>query len=447
MPPGPKPHWLLGNLPEFRRDPLGFLTDCARTYGDIASFRILGVPVYLVSRPEDIEGVLSTNSRNFVKGRSVRASFPLLGKGLFTSEGASWLRLRKLNQPAFRRDRTEAYAQAVIDCTRRMVGRWRDGDTLDIHTAMNDLTVQIVARVMFGLDVESDTAEVGASLHEILEHFRAQMDAGLLIPPGVPTPGNLRMKRALTRLESIVYRIIRDRRACTRPTDDLLSTLLHPADPGACLTDRELRDEVVTLLVAGHETTAVSLTWTWYLLSLAPEVDARLAAEIAGVIGNRPAALADLPRFQYAGRVVLEALRLYPPAWTTPRVAIEDCTIGEFPVPRGTSITMSQWVMHRDPRFFAKPSAFDPDRWAGGLLARLPRFAYFPFGGGPRGCIGESFAMVEALLILVAIAQRFRLKHIGPEPVLPWPTLTLQPRGGVRMKLAQRSSGCQAATG
>jgi cytochrome P450 len=417
---------------------LGFLTNCARTYGDVAAFRILNTPVYVVSKPEYIESVLSINSRNFVKGRTMRAAFPLLGQGLFTSEGARWLRLRRLNQPAFRKDRTQAYARATEECLRRMVGRWRNGDTIDIHGAMNDLTVQIVAQALFGMDVESDTAEVGAALHSILEQFRAQMDYGLLIPAGFPTPGNLRMKRALARLDGIVYRIIRERRAAAHRTDDLLSTLLHPADADASLTDTELRDEVMTLLVAGHETTAVSLSWTWYLLSLHPDAEAGLTSEIASVAGGRPVTFDDLPRLHYAGRVVLESLRLYPPAWTTPRLAITDCRIGEFPVPRGTSITMPQWVMHRDPRYFEQPSVFDPDRWAGGLLGRLPRFAYFPFGGGPRGCIGESFAMVEALLILATIAQRFHLKHVGAEPVLPWPTLTLQPRGEVKMKLQQR---------
>jgi cytochrome P450 len=420
---------------------LGFLTNCARTYGDVAAFRILNTPVYAVSKPEYIESVLSINSRNFVKGRSMRAAIPLLGQGLFTSEGARWLRLRKLNQPAFRKDRTQAYARATEESLLRMLGRWRNGDTLDIHGAMNDLTVQIVARALFGTDVESDTAEVGAALHSILEQIRAQMDYGLLIPPGFPTPGNLRMKRALARLDGIVYRIIRERRAAAHRTDDLLSTLLHPADADASLTDTELRDEVMTLLVAGHETTAVSLSWTWYLLSLHPDAEAGLTSEIASVAGGRPVTFDDLPRLRYAGRVVLESLRLYPPAWTTPRLAITDCRIGEFPVPRGTSITMSQWVMHRDPRYFERPSVFDPDRWAGGLLGRLPRFTYFPFGGGPRGCIGESFAMVEALLILVTIAQRFHLKHVGPEPVLPWPTLTLQPRGEVKMRIEQRGRG------
>jgi cytochrome P450 len=246
------------------------------------------------------------------------------------------------------------------------------------------------------------------------------------------------MKRALARLEAIVARIIRERRASAHRRDDLLSILLNPADPAAGLTDADLRDEVMTLLVAGHETTAVSLTWTWYLLSLHPEKERLLAAEIYDAIGDRTVTLDDVPHLPYAGRVVLEALRLYPPAWTTPRVAAEDCMIGEFPVARGTSVTMSQWVMHRDPRYFDEPSEFDPDRWAGGLLGSLPRFAYFPFGGGPRGCIGESFAMAEALLILVTIAQRFRLKLIDREPVSPWPTLTLQPRGAIRMRLEQR---------
>jgi cytochrome P450 len=428
----------VGNLPEFRRDPLEFLTNCARTYGDMASFRILNVPVYLISRPDYIEMVLSTNSRNFVKGRTMRASLPLLGQGLFTSEGATWVRLRKLNQPGCRRDRLPTFAQSTLDIVRRTVGRWREGDTLDIHAAMNDLTVQTVARALFGLDVEADTIEVVNSLHEILEQFRAQLDTGLLLPPGLPTPGNLRMKRALARLEGIVARIIRERRASVHRTDDLLTTLLHPADSGGSLTDRELRDEVMTLLVAGHETTAASLTWTWYLLSLHPEVEVRLASEIAACIGDQPVTFDDLPRLPYAGRVVLEALRLYPPAWTTPRVALEDCMIGEFLVARGTSVTMSQWVMHRDPSYFAEPSVFYPDRWAAGLLERLPRFAYFPFGGGPRGCIGESFAMAEALLILITIAQQFRLRRIDQEPVMPWPTMTLQPRGAVRMRLEKQ---------
>jgi cytochrome P450 len=437
VPPGPKPHWLVGSLPEFRRDPLEFLTHCVRTYGDTVSFRILRVPVYLLTRPDHIEIVLSTNSGSFIKGRLIRASL-LFGKGLFASDGAAWARLRKLNQPAFRRDRVTAYARATQDCARRMVGRWRDGDTFDIHAAMNELTVQIVSRALFGLDVEAYSAEVGACMHTVLEHFRAQVDTGLLIPQSFPTPGNLRMKRALARLEGIVHRIIRERRTSGRRTDDLLSSLLQPGDSGACLTDGELCDEVKTLLVIGNDTTAVTLTWMCYLLSQHPAVEERLASEIAAVIGDRPVTLEDVPRLMYASRILLESLRLYPPAWSIPRVAVEDCKIGELTVARGTSITVPLWVIHRDPRHFAEPDMFDPDRWADGFRERLPAFAYFPFGSGPRGCMGESFAMVEALLILVMIAQRFRLRRVDPEPVLPWPTLTLQPRGAVRMRLEQR---------
>jgi cytochrome P450 len=431
---------LLGSLLEFRRDPLEFLTKCARTFGDVASFRIFHVPVYLLSRPEYIEMVLSSQSRHFVKGRTMRAAKPLLGEGLFTAEGARWAHLRKLNQPGFRRDRVAQFAQVAVDCTRRFVERWRDGDSIDIHAAMNDLTVQIVARALLGMDVAAETAEVGSCLHTILGHFRGQLDTGLMIPTGLPTPGNRRMKRSLARLEAVVARIIRERRESTQPSDDLLSMIVHPADPGARLTDRELRDEVMTLLVAGHETTAVCLTWMWYLLSQHPEAEARMSSEIAGTIGDRPATFGDLRSFPHAGRVILETLRLYPPAWTTPRLAVEDCMIGDFLVKRGTSVTMSQWVMHRDPRYFTDPSRFDPDRWDSGLLERLPPFAYFPFGGGPRGCIGESFAMAEALLILVTIAQQFRLKRIDQEPIFPWPTLTLQPKGPVRMKLELRGN-------
>ncbi len=429
---------MLGNLPEFRRDPLGFFTSCAR-YGDVVLYRILRIPVYLVNRPEDIESVLSTNSRNFIKGRLVRGAVPLFGKGLFVSEGARWARLRKLTQPGFRRDRIPAYARAVQECARRMVGGWRGGDTLDIHGAMNNLTVEIVARALFGQDVEEDAAEISACLHVVLEHIRAQLDTGRLIPLGVPTPGNLRMKRALARLDAVVARIIERRRAPSGPSDDLLSRLLHPADPGTQLTAEDLRDEVVGLIVAGQETMAVTMTWTWYLLAHHPECEARLAAEIDAVIGSREVALEDLPRLTHALHVLLESLRLYPPAWTIPRSAAVDCVVGGFRVARGSSVNVSPWVVHRDPRYFVEPDVFNPDRWAGDLRERLPRYAYFPFGGGPRGCIGEPVAMVEALLILVTVAQRFRLRLTDREPVLPWPTLTLQPRGPVRMRLEPRS--------
>jgi cytochrome P450 len=438
LPPGPAPHWLLGNLPEFRRDPLAFLSHCARTYGEVACFHILRTPVYLLSNPEHIASVLSTNSRSFVKGRSIRALYPLLGQGLFTAEGDRWLRLRKMNQPAFRPDRTGPFAAAVLDCTRRVAAGWRAGDTLDVYAVMNDLTVRIVARALFGMDFEGDAAEVGAALHSILKQFRSQLDTAMLIPAGFPTPGNLRMRRALRRMEDIVYRVIRERRAAALRADDLLSALMYPEDPATALNDRELRDEVMTFLVAGHETTAVALTWAWYLLSGHPEADSRLASEIDALIGNRPVSLDDLRGFAYARAVLLETLRLYPPAWTTPRVAIADCSIGDYSVPAGTSVTMSQWVMHHDPDFFPDPLGFQPDRWQGGLLTRLPRYAYFPFGGGPRGCVGEPLAMVEALLILITIAQRFRLRPASRQVIEPWPTLTLHPKGPVNMRIEER---------
>ncbi len=438
VPPGPKSHWLLGNLPEFRRDPLAFFSGCAQTYGDIARFHILKVPVYLVNRPEEVEKILSTNSRNFRKGRFIQALGPLMGRSLFTTEGAEWLRFRKANQPGFRRDRLPAFAEAVVECAGRMSGRWRDGDTIDIHASMNALTVQIAVRAFFGRDIDHEALDVGHNLHEILEHFSTQVDTGMLIPASIPTPANLRMKRAMARLNSFVDDTIRKRRASGERTDDLLSSLLFPDDSSPRLTDKELRDEVKTLLAVGNDTTASSLTWTWYLLSQHPQVAERLTVEIEAVVGDRNVTLDDLPRFRYAGRIVLESLRLYPPAWTTPRVSLEDGIIGGYPVRRGASITMSQWVMHRDPRYFPEPAVFNPDRWEGGLMERLPRFAYFPFSGGPRGCIGESFAMVEELLILLTIAQRFRLKLNRGVPVQPWPTLTLQPRGAVEMRLERQ---------
>ena len=434
--PGPPGRFLLGHLPELRRDPLEFLVSCARDYGDVARYRVLHVDVYLISHPDDIETVLHTNSQNFVKGRSLRASRALLGNGLLSSEGELWRRQRRMVQPAFQRDRIAANGSAIVDSAQRLIDAWRPGETLDVHRAMTRLTMQIIAEALFGARVEHEADRVIAALHVFLEQYRA----GLLLSARIPTPGNLRLKRATRRLEGIIYRIIRDRRADRAEADDWLSLLLRAQDEaGGSMSDRQLRDELMTLFIAGHETLAASLAWTFYLLSEHPAVESKLANEIEAVLRGRPPGVADLPQLKYTERVVKESLRLYPPAWALPRTALRDCTLGGYRVPAGASVTMSQWIVQRDPRFFDRPTEFDPDRWTDEFTQRLPRFAYFPFGGGPRVCVGASLALMEAALIVATVAQRYRLTLAPGHPVEVWPTLVLQPKHGMKMIVSDRS--------
>jgi len=430
---------VLGNLTEFRRDPLGFFTRCAREYGDLVRYRIAHVNVYLLNHPDLIESVLVTDHHNFIKGRTLQAGRVLLGDGLLTSEGESWRRQRRLMQPAFHRERIAVYGEAIVASAQQMLAAWRPGETRDAHQEMVRLTLQIVAQTLFGVQVGAEADEVSIALRVFLKQFRNQVDAALLIPDWLPTPGNLRLRAAIRQLEAIIYRIIRARRADRAERDDLLATLLRTQDEdGRQMTDRQLRDEVMTLFLAGHETTAVALAWTWYLLSQNPDIENKLVAELEAVLNGRLPTVADLPNLVYAEQVVKESMRLYPPVWAFARVAVHDCEIGGYLVRSGTSIAMSQWVMHRDARFFDRPAEFIPERWTDEFVRRLPRFAFFPFGGGPRVCIGSSFAMMEAVLLLAVIAQQFRLTLTLGYSLEIWPTVTLHPRHGMPMVITRR---------
>lgn len=302
------------------------------------------------------------------------------------------------------------------------------------------LTLEIVTQVLFDTKVARVAADIGAALQVVMEQ-----NAGvrLLLPvlKRLPTPGSLRLERAIQRLETISYDTIRQRRRGGADTGDLLSLLLHARDEdGNQMTDRQLRDEVITLMLAGHETTALALTWIWYLLAKHPHIEAKLLAELRAMLGGRPPQVADLPHLPYVDWVIKEAMRLYPPAWWLGREAVEDCQIGGYDVSVGTTVTMSQWVMHRDPRYFDDPDEFRPDRWANGLAKQLPTYAYFPFGGGPRLCIGSSFALMEAALLLATVAQRFRLVHVAEHPVEVLASITLRPKYGMKMTLAAQSA-------
>jgi cytochrome P450 len=438
FPDGPSEGFKRWSLGPLNNNPLEYFTKVAHEYGDIAGLRVLNFKTIFVNHPDLIEEVLVTNARKYSKGRVLRANRHVFGEGLLTSEGEFWLRQRRLAQPAFHRARIASYAATMVEYAQRMLEGWRDGEERDAHQEMMRLTLQIVGKTLFDADVERDTQEVGKSLELLLE-IGANFRRAIFVPHWLPTAANLRMKKEIAQIEKILYRIIGERRASGRDAGDLLSMLLAAQDEdGSRMTDRQLRDETITLFLAGHETTASTLSWTWWLLAQNPAVEAKLHAELDAVLGDRLPALDDLPRLIYTGHVITESLRLYPAAWGLARLAVEDHEIAGYPVTRGMGVAMAQWVVHRDPRWYDAPGEFWPERWENDLLKRLPRFAYFPFGGGPRQCIGNTFAVMEATLILATIARKFRLRLVANHSVMPLASITLRPRHGVRVTLEAR---------
>jgi cytochrome P450 len=431
----------MGNMREFNRDSLGFIERCAREFGDVVLTRFLYVPAYFLFNPEHIEFMLASGSKNFVKSMSLRSPYllRLIGNGLVTSEGDFWRRQRRLAQPAFHRDRVNNYGETMVAFTQRMLDSWREGQTLDAHEEMMRLTQAIVVKTLFSADVSNEADRVGRALRVIVEPFGSQATLKWILDNRLPTPAHLRFNRAVREVDRVVYRFIRERRASGEDTGDLLSMLLRAQDEdGTSMTDKQLRDEVMTLFLAGHETTALALTWAWYLLARNAEVEERLAAELEEVLGGRAPTVEDLPRLSYAEWVIKESMRLYPPAYAVGREAVRDCEIGGYHVPKSMQVFAFQWVVHRDARWYDEPEAFRPERWREEVAARLPRYAYFPFGGGPRQCIGNSFALMEAVLILATVAQRFRLRLVAGHMVGVLPALSLRPRNGVRVMLERR---------
>jgi cytochrome P450 len=419
-------------------DPLGVFTQWARDYGDIFYYRVFHRHIYFLNHPDLVKDVLVTNYKNFIKGEAIRFNRRMFGKGLIANEGASWLQQRRLIQPAFHHERTESYISTMIACAERMVASWRDGEERDIHRDMMHVTLEIVAKALFNVEIAGERDRIAVALNTLME---LSSGARMLLPPAlrlVPTLGNLRYLQAARRVDDIVYSLIRERRASGKVLDDLLSTLLEARDEdGEPMPNRQVRDEVMTILLAGHETTAVSLSWTWYLLAQNPEAEEKLCAELRQVLNGRSPTLADLYKLRYALRVVKESMRLYPPVWALVRNPIKDCEIGGYRVPAGASVIMSPWVMHRDPRYYDEPERFIPDRWPDDRIGPT-RSTYFPFGAGPRLCIGASFAMMEAVLVLATIAQRYKITPVPDWPVEPLPTITLRPKHGIRALLTRR---------
>jgi cytochrome P450 len=432
LPPGPRARPIQGFLPDFRKDPLTLVTRVAREYGDIVRLQLGPWDFILLNTPDLIENVLVTQNRHMMKGRGIHS--PLLGNGLLTSEGDFWRRQRRLAQPAFHRERITAYGDAMVDFTQRHITGWRDGDAFDINREMMRLTLAIAAHTLFSAEVTEDADAVGQAMNTCLHYFQDRARSIVAVPYSWPTPGNLRAWKAVKQLNTVIYRIIDEHRASGADNGDLLSMLLHAVDDdGSQMTSEQLRDEVMTLFLAGHETTANATSWTWYLLAQYPEAEARLHAEIDEVLQNRAPTPADLPRLPYVEAVINESMRLYPPAWIMSRKATAPVTVGGYDFPAGTEFLFSQWVMHRSERWFDDPLAFRPERWLDGLARRLPTFAYFPFGGGPRMCIGKGFALMEAQLILAAIAQRYRFDLQPGQPVTCDASITLRPAAGIHV--------------
>jgi len=440
LPPGPKGHPILGVMREFNRDSLGFIMRC-REYGDVVSARFLYVPAYFIYNAVDIEEILSTNARNFRKSMSLRSNFfqRLVGNGLVTSEGEFWRRQRRLAQPAFHRQRVSSYGEVMVDYATRTSDKWRPGETRDIHPDMLRLTLEIVVKTLFDADVSDDADKVGRILSELVKPFASQATLKWILNNRLPTPAHRRFHRAVGEIDKVIYRIITERRNSGYDQGDLLSMLLQAHDDdGSQMTDSQLRDEVMTLFLAGHETTALALSWGWYLLATNPEVERRFHAELDEVLAGRLPEVSDLVRLRYTEMIVKETLRLYPPAYAVGREPIEECVIGGYRVPRNTQIFAFQWATHRDPRYFDNPDLFDPDRWTTEFSDKLPKYAYFPFGGGPRQCIGNYFSMMEIVLLLATIGRRFRLSLAPNQRVEVWPAMSLRPKNGIKVVVSER---------
>jgi len=442
-PPGPKGNFLLGNLSGASRDWLGFYSRCAREYGDVVGLRYLHVPICLVFHPRDIEYVLVADAGNFTKSADYRALARVLGRGLLTNEGKSWQHQRSLIQPAFRRENILSYAPVMTCAASQLLASWTDGEARNVHEDMMALTLQIVAECLFGAEVTGVAQRVGKAMKVVTDRFLIDASQALLLPFDLPDFLAPARRRAIGDLNRIMEDIIRERRASKLSRGDLLDTLFQVRDfAGQPMSDAQLRDEAMTLFLAGHETTAIALSWTCFLLAEHPRIEARLVEELRTVLGDREPTVDDLPRLRYTEMTLKESMRLYPPVWGIGRRAIAECEIGGYRVTAGTNVFILQYLTQRDPRFFSNPDTFDPERWRDDPVrsGKIPRFAYFPFGGGPRVCVGASFAMLEATLLLAMIEQKFHLRLVPGHSVEPVTSVTLRPKDGIRVTVHRRES-------
>ena len=434
--PGPRGHLLLGSLPDVRRDPIGLFLRSVREYGEIVRYRFGPMIAHQIASAEGVQHVLVENPKNYGKQtRGFRNLRYVLGNGLLTAEGEFWKRQRRIANPAFHRQRVQSFAETMVRCASQCAARLEAlrGTVVDVAEEMQRVTLQIVGLTLLGHDPGAHASAVGDSLHFLLRLANQRTTRLFEVPASLPTAENRKFRQTRAVLDRIVFEMIEDRRKNPGDRGDLLSMLMeaHDAETGEKMDDRQLRDEVMTIFLAGHETTANALTWTFMLLSRFPQARRDLQGELADVLGGRTPSAEDLARLPLTRATVDEGLRLYPPAWMIARSVIGPDEIGGYDVPAGSIVFLSPYVVHRNPRLWEDPEGFDPRRFTGDRA--VPRGAYFPFGAGPRQCIGNGFATMEAQLVLATIAQRVRLELVPGHPVDPEPSITLRPRHGMKM--------------
>jgi cytochrome P450 len=433
---------IIGNLLDYRENRAELAMRVPRELGDIARLRIGFLPVVMVSSPDLVHEVLVDKQESFKKAPGL--SFfgrPLLGNGLLTSERDFHKKQRRMMSPMFMQKRIAAYADEMAARAEKMAASYREGTAIDVSREMMELTLEIVGKTLFDAEVRDEAEEIGVALTATMEHIIHSINQLIPIPPNWPTRRNARFKKAIARLDETIYRIIAQRRASKEEKGDLLSMLLlarDEADPESGMDDKQVRDEAMTLFLAGHETTANALAWAWYLLARHPEAAARLHQEVDAVLGGRTPTLADLPQLPYAMQVFKEAMRLYPPAYIVGRMVTEPVTIGGHPIARNTIVAVSIIGMHHRAEYFPDPERFDPDRFSAEREKTIPRFAFLPFGAGPRVCIGNHFALMEGQILVATMAQRLRFELLSQRPVDAEPLITLRPRGGIPMRVRRR---------
>ncbi|KKB10238.1 hypothetical protein VE26_03465 [Devosia chinhatensis] len=440
-PSGPKGLPVIGHLLEMSRDTLGFFERSARDHGDMTAISVGGFPAVIVNHPDLIEQVLVKQNEHFTKNRVFwRQLEALMGNGLFVAEDAEWQRQRKLAAPAFATIPLGSYGPHMVALTERKLDAWQDGQVVDMHREMMALGLQIAARTLLDADVTDDLEAMEQAAYWVIDEVAARFSRPLVVPDWVPLPGHRRYLKGIAHLERMVYRVIADNRTGKNASAGFLSLLMAARDEqGRPMTDKALRDQICNMLLAGYETSALSMAYGFHLLGQHRDIQAEIAAEVEAVAPGRAVTPDDLPHLKHTERAVIEMLRLLPPGWAIGREARRDVRIGDYAIAKGTTVILSPWITQRDPRYFEDPLAFRPDRWAGDFRRQLPRFAYFPFGGGPRICIGNRFAMMEAMLLLATIARRFDVEWLSDRPVSFLPSITLRPVGGIWVRLHRRN--------
>jgi cytochrome P450 len=447
-PPGPRDPIGIWNAVRISTGTLEWLRELTDSYGDVVYFKLLGTDYYLLNHPKDIEDAIAHQAQSMARDEYIETLERTLGHGLLTSDGELWKRQRKLMAQAFTPKRIQGYGETMVAVTDRGLNL-HEGQVINLHAEMSRISMEVVAAVLFGAAITAEqVALVGATMETLNQFYANSPEAVLMLPRWVPTPLNRRVNAAVEQLDSVVYSIIGQRRRGGEVRHDLLDTLLCAQDEGgAGMSDQQLRDEVTTLFLAGHETTSLALAHTIYLLAKHPEIERRLASELDEVLAGRLPTVEDVKSLRYTKQVLDESMRLYPPAWATGREVSRDVEIAGYRIPAGAQLLLSQWLVHRDARFFPDPEAFDPDRWLPERAKLLPRYAYFPFGGGPRVCIGNHFAMLEATLILAVLMQRHHFELLPGQTLAFTPSVTLRQKGpGLRARVHLRRHTCAAFT-